>query len=164
MPNEFVIKNGFISKGNSLVEGSLTATTISATNLTVTGVTGTNWFSGNTSTDLLRVTQTGSGNAFVVEDDTNPDSSPFVITSGGSVGIGTTNPNARLDVSGNTIVSGTLSGGTIAITTQPTSGYTTTQILMRNSTSGQVEITDNTSPSIYNYGMTYAMSTFNYLT
>jgi hypothetical protein len=67
-------------------------------------------------------------------------------------------------VSGNTIVSGTLSGGTMVITTQPTSGYTTTQILMRNSTSGQVEITDSTSPSIYNYGMSYAMSTFNYLT
>jgi hypothetical protein len=31
MPNEFVIKNGFISKGNSIVEGGLTATTISAT-------------------------------------------------------------------------------------------------------------------------------------
>ena len=29
MPNEFVIKNGFISKGNSVVEGGLTATTIS---------------------------------------------------------------------------------------------------------------------------------------
>jgi hypothetical protein len=26
MPNEFVIKNGFISKGNSIVEGSLTST------------------------------------------------------------------------------------------------------------------------------------------
>jgi hypothetical protein len=65
---------------------------------------------------------------------------------------------------GNTIVSGTISGGTMVITTQPTSGYTTTQILMRNSTTGQVEITDRTSPSIYNYGMTYAMTTFNYLT
>jgi hypothetical protein len=31
MPNEFVIKNGYISKGNSIVEGGLTATTISAT-------------------------------------------------------------------------------------------------------------------------------------
>ena len=72
--------------------------------------------------------------------------------------------NGNIDVTGNTIVSGTISGGTMVITTQPTSGYTTTQILMRNSTSGQVEITDNTSPSIYNYGMTYAMSTFNYLT
>ena len=31
MPNEFVIKNGYISEGNSIVEGGLTATTISAT-------------------------------------------------------------------------------------------------------------------------------------
>jgi hypothetical protein len=82
----------------------------------------------------------------------------------GNVGINTTTPSEKLQVSGNTIVSGTISGGTMVITTQPTSGYTTTQILMRNSTTGQVEITDRTSPSIYNYGMTYAMTTFNYLT
>ena len=31
MANEFVIKNGFISQGNSLVGGNLSATTISAT-------------------------------------------------------------------------------------------------------------------------------------
>ena len=83
---------------------------------------------------------------------------------GGKVGINLTSPSESLHVSGNTIVSGTLSGGTMVITTEPTSGYTTTQILMRNSTSGQVEITDSTSPSIYNYGMSYAMTTFNYLT
>jgi hypothetical protein len=82
----------------------------------------------------------------------------------GNVGINTTTPSEKLQVSGNTIVSGTISGGTMVITTQPTSGYTSTQILMRNSTSGEVEITDSTSPSIYNYGMTYVMSTFNYLT
>jgi hypothetical protein len=87
-----------------------------------------------------------------------------IISNTGNVGIGTSTPREKLDVSGNTIVSGTISGGTMVITTQPTSGYTTTQILMRNSTSGQVEITDSTSPSIYNYGMSYAMSTFNYLT
>ena len=82
----------------------------------------------------------------------------------GNVGIGTITPRENLDVSGNTIISSGLSASTVTITTQPTSGYTSTQILMRNSTSGQVEITDSTSPSIYNYGMTYAMTTFNYLT
>jgi hypothetical protein len=82
----------------------------------------------------------------------------------GYVGIGTATPRENLDVSGNTIISSGLSASTVTITTQPTSGYTSTQILMRNSTSGQVEITDSTSPSIYNYGMTYAMTTFNYLT
>ena len=153
MANEFVIKNGYISKGNSVVEG----------NLNVTGGT-QSIFSGNSSVELVRITQTGSGDAFVVEDATNIDSSHFVIDANGNTAIGLTIPREKLDVSGNTIVSGTLSGGTMVITTQPTSGYTSTQILMRNSTSGQVEITDSTSPSIYNYGMTYAMTNFNNLT
>ena len=142
---------------------TISATTINATNLYVTGGT-QSIFSGNSSSDLVRITQTGSGDAFVVEDSANSDSSHFVIDAVGNVAIGLTTPRQKLDVSGNTIVSGTISGGTMVITTLPTSGYTTTQILMRNSTSGQVEITDSTSPSIYNYGMSYAMSTFNYLT
>ena len=142
---------------------TISATTINTTNLYVTGGT-QSIFSGNSSSDLVRITQTGSGDAFVVEDSANSDSSHFVIDAVGNVAIGLTTPRQKLDVSGNTIVSGTISGGTMVITTLPTSGYTTTQILMRNSTSGQVEITDSTSPSIYNYGMSYAMSTFNYLT
>jgi hypothetical protein len=169
--------------GNALITG----TTLTG-NLIVTGST-QSIFSGNSSSDLVRITQTGSGNAFVVEDSANPDSSPFVIDNSGNVGIGLTNPVYKLDVSGDTnfkgdvLVSGNLTyngnlfvtGATIVqsgltvseglvLVTQPTSGYTTTQILMRNSTTGQVEITDRTSPSIYNYGMTYVMSTFNYLT
>jgi hypothetical protein len=70
--------------------GTVTGNTVFTENISVTGGTGINWFSGNTSTDLLRVTQTGVGNAFVVDDSTNPDSTPFVINSGGSVSIGTT--------------------------------------------------------------------------
>ena len=66
--------------------------------LVVSGNSGTSWFSSNTSSDLVRVTQTGSGNAFVVEDNTNPDSSPFVIDASGNTGIGTTTPQAKLDV------------------------------------------------------------------
>lgn len=71
--------------GNTRVDGS-----VFANNLIVTAVTGTNIFSGNTSSDLVRITQTGSGNAFVVEDSVNTDSSPFVINSLGNVAIGTT--------------------------------------------------------------------------
>ena len=55
--------------------------------------------SGSSSTDMFRITQTGTGNAFVVEDSTNPDVSPFVIAAAGSVGIGTTSPQAKLSVS-----------------------------------------------------------------
>ena len=39
----------------------------------------------NTSVDAVRITQTGAGNALVVEDSANPDSTPFVIDAAGQV-------------------------------------------------------------------------------
>lgn len=51
----------------------------------------------------LRITQTGAGNALLVEDSASTDTSPFVITAAGDVGIGTTSPDALLTV--NTIAS-----------------------------------------------------------
>lgn len=44
----------------------------------------------NTSSDALRITQTGAGNALLVEDSANPDSTPFVVNADGRVVIGTT--------------------------------------------------------------------------
>ena len=44
----------------------------------------------NTSADAVRITQTGTGNALVVEDSANPDSTPFVIDSSGIVIVGHT--------------------------------------------------------------------------
>jgi hypothetical protein len=43
----------------------------------------------NTTSDAVRITQTGTGNAFVVEDSTSPDASPFVIDAVGRVVVGT---------------------------------------------------------------------------
>ena len=57
--------------------------------------------SGSTTSDLVRITQTGAGNAFVVEDSANPDTSMFVITSAGDVGIGATTPTSKLYVAAN---------------------------------------------------------------
>jgi hypothetical protein len=47
----------------------------------------------------LRVTQLGTGNALVVEDSTNPDSTPFVVNASGNVGIGIA-PTDKLHVAG----------------------------------------------------------------
>ena len=52
----------------------------------------------NTSTDALRITQVGSGNALLVEDSANPDATPMVITATGNLGIGTTSPANALEI------------------------------------------------------------------
>ena len=64
----------------------------------------------SSATDAVRITQTGTGNALVVEDAANPDSSPFVIDASGNVGIGTTAPGSALDVKGTLRLSGATSG------------------------------------------------------
>jgi hypothetical protein len=77
-------------------------TTNPTSKLTVIGdtlVTGVSTIVANRSTEAFRITQTGTGNALVVEDETNPDSTPFVITGIGSVGIGITNPVTPLHIS-----------------------------------------------------------------
>jgi len=47
----------------------------------------------------LRVTQAGNGDALLVEDEANPDSTPFVVKADGKVGIGTSSPANALEVS-----------------------------------------------------------------
>ena len=54
-----------------------------------------------TPTAKLHVTNTGSSDSFLVEDSTNPDSTPFVIDRFGRVGIGIINPSTDLHISGN---------------------------------------------------------------
>ena len=48
-------------------------------------VTGALSVSGSTTGNLVQITQTGTGNALVVEDSANPDSTPFVVTATGAV-------------------------------------------------------------------------------
>ena len=81
--------------GNLSVQGT---TTYIDTNVSVVS---TMFIDTNSSNTALRITQTGSGDVFRVEDDTNPDSTPFIINNAGSVGIGTSTPNEKLTVVGN---------------------------------------------------------------
>jgi len=66
--------------------------------------------SGSSSTEMVRITQVGSGAAFIVEDDgSNPDATPFVITGDGKVYIGTTTPTTSvLNVGGNAHIYGSI--------------------------------------------------------
>lgn len=109
--------------GNITTVNSTTtnATTVDATNIEVTNIkakdgtavisiadsTGVTTqstpaiISTNSSIDALRITQVGSGNALVVEDSTNPDSTPFIVSANGNVGIGAVSASEKLFVEGN---------------------------------------------------------------
>jgi hypothetical protein len=84
-----------------VVNGVLSASSFRSLNVTDSSV-----ISVNSISDALRITQVGTGNALVVEDSTNPDSSPFIVKADGRVGIGTTNPTHKLTLSGTGVVMG----------------------------------------------------------
>ena len=85
------------SAGNNVLSESGSVVTLTADTAVI---------EGSSSGDLVRITQTGTGNAIVVEDETNPDSTPFVVTNDGKVGIGCS-PSQKLQVqsTGGTILS-----------------------------------------------------------
>jgi hypothetical protein len=66
--------------------------------------------SASSISDIIRITQTGTGNALVVEDSANTDSTPFVVDNKGSVVIGATSTNYKLDVIGDTRLAGNIYG------------------------------------------------------
>jgi hypothetical protein len=70
-----------------------------STNIT-NPVTNPTVISVNSTTDALRITQIGSGNALVVEDDTNPDATPFVIDASGNLFKGNTTSIATVIAAG----------------------------------------------------------------
>jgi hypothetical protein len=119
---------------NPLVNYTLTTPTINSP--TITGGTLTDNISQGTvvtadsAFDALRVTQNGAGNAFVVEDATTPDGSPFVITANGSVVVGYTSTinaggatNPKLEVLGTTPSLSTIASGIYSSDTTPASYY-----------------------------------------
>lgn len=54
----------------------------------------------NSSSTAFRITQTGSGNALLVEDSANPDSTPFLVDASGNVIVGGTTVTSKLTVEG----------------------------------------------------------------
>ena len=84
------------SSGDSITKSDGTTAVLSESSGTVTLTTNTAVVEGSSSGDLVRITQTGSGNALVVEDSANPDNTPFVVDASGNVGVGTNSPSAKL--------------------------------------------------------------------
>jgi hypothetical protein len=78
-----------------------------------------------------------TGHTVLFEDNTNPDSTPFVIDNSGNVGIGLTTPSEKLEVSGKTKTT------TLQVTSNPTDGYVLTSDVSGNATWQQPQ--DSTS-------------------
>ena len=77
------------------ITGTITGAQIDSTVLKTSGGQAIT-YSG--SSPAFQITNTGSGNSFVVEDSASTDTSPFVIDASGNVGIGTSTPSAKLVV------------------------------------------------------------------
>ena len=164
----FIRADGAIS-GTSIFGVGLTASTISATTYQNLPVDPNYYVTAFTySNNVFTIKQTGQSDLTALIDTVTGWTVNGELTVTGNTILraftGTSGTiNGNLTVTGNTSLNST-SASTLTITTTPTSGITTTEILMRNSTTGQVEITDSTSPAIYNFGMSIAISTSNYLT
>jgi len=89
------VSTGALTSGAASVASLASAGAITATSAV---------FNNSSSSNAVRITQTGSGAALVVEDETNPDSTPFSIQSDGKVLIGTDTPfvgsNSKLQIIG----------------------------------------------------------------
>lgn len=84
--------------------------------------------------------------------------------SGSPVWVNTKTISGLTYVSATSISGGTISGGTMVITSTPTNNNNNTQILSRNSSTGDIEYIDSTSiVATYNYGISYTMLTGNYM-
>ena len=132
--NETVIGYNAIGSGSNTVTiggSAVTGTVIPYGNLSIGGST-TISVTDNTNA-ALRITQLGTGNALVVEDSTNPDSTPFVIDNAGRVGIGAVPSSATtLTISttatGNVTQYGVYQGNTIQSDVTTQANYFTTSV------------------------------------
>jgi hypothetical protein len=72
--------------------------------------------------------------------------------------------NSNTQLTGSLVVSQTITGSILNISSTPTLNNTNSQILTRNSTTGQVEYSTQASAYIFNYGIANAFINQNYLT
>jgi hypothetical protein len=95
---------------NTDITGLGTMSVQNANAVAITGgtaaLTGASSVTVSSASPALTITQTGAGAALLVEDSTNPDSTPFIVDAIGAVGIGVLTPTFKLDVLGSILASG----------------------------------------------------------
>ena len=141
-----VTATSITSTGTANVGSLVTSGTITATSAV---------FNVSSSSDAVRITQSGTGQAFVVEDSTNPDASQFVVNNDGNVGIGDSTPSQKLTVTGNIKPSGNLmlsAGQPLAL-----SSDAATRILRNASINGMEFFVDNISRMFIADGGTFRL-------
>jgi hypothetical protein len=77
----------------------------------------------NSSNPALKITQTGTGYALRVQDETDPDTTPLVIDNTGKLGVGTLSPSELVDISGGNLAL-TSAGGTLYAKVTPGASLT----------------------------------------
>jgi len=102
--------NAVAITGGTINGTTIGATTRAAVSATTLNANDASVISVSSASAALTVTQTGAGAAFLVEDETSPDSTPFIVTSTGLVGIGTQFPGASLNVYNATSTTAVVSG------------------------------------------------------
>ena len=130
-------------KGSSLTNNEVDSnfTNLNTDKLELSGgnLTGAVTVVASTAGALVRITQTGAGDALLVEDSANPDSSPFVVDATGNVGIGTTTPANKLSVA---VTSG-------AVDAVITNGTGTQAVGVTSGNTGLIGMTSNHELGIY---------------
>jgi hypothetical protein len=147
-------RTGAITLTTADIGGLGTIATQAANNVSITGgsitgitaltATGNAIISDNSANAALRITQIGAGNALLVEDSANPDSTPFVVDASGGVVIGNTSALTVTDFVGTSRVprfQQTGTGGSVSqayISSWSTSNTSTAGIIFGKSNSGTV--------------------------
>jgi hypothetical protein len=89
LPSDITVASANIVNG-TIVDADINASAAIAGSKISPSFTEPSVISVNSSSNALRITQTGTGDALVVEDSTNPDATPFVVNSSGNTIIGNT--------------------------------------------------------------------------
>lgn len=90
--------NAVAITGGTINGTTIGATTRAAVNATTLNANDASVISVSSASPALKVTQTGAGTAFLVEDAASTDTTPFIITADGFVGIGTQFPGSQLNI------------------------------------------------------------------